>query len=106
MNVPVRFLRMPEVCGLRACSRASLYRAIAAGVFPPPIRRGRRTSVWVEAEVTAVLAAEAAGATAEALRELVQKLLAERGTAVHSDIVAPAPRDATGRFVRGVDGAP
>jgi len=104
MNAPVCFLRLPAVLERRACSRATLYRAVADGTFVPPVRRGRRTSVWIEAEVTAVLAAEAAGATSEELRVLVRKLIAERGTAARSSKLVPEPRDAAGRFAPSQDG--
>ncbi len=35
----LRFLRMPELCTRLGLSRPTLYRNIAAGVFPPPVRR-------------------------------------------------------------------
>lgn len=100
MNAPVRFLRLPAVLERRACSRATLYRAIADGTFVAPIRRGRRTSVWVESEVTEVLGAEAAGVTDEELRALVARLVAGRGAAAHSDSIFPSPRAKDGKFAR------
>lgn len=52
--------RLPEVrarCGL---SRSEIYRRIAAGDFPRPIKLGERASAWAEHEVTAWIAARIA----------------------------------------------
>jgi prophage regulatory protein len=98
VNPSVRFLRLPQVCERRACSRPTLYRDVQAGIFPPPIKRGRRCSLWIEAEVDVVLAAEAAGAGAEELTRLVARLVVERGAAAQSGGVAAPPRDRIGRF--------
>lgn len=95
---PVRFLRLPAVLERRACSRPTLYRDIRAAIFPPPIRRGRRTSVWIEHEVAALLCAEAAGASKEELTRLVSGLVAERGAAARFGCIASDPRDERGRF--------
>lgn len=105
MNASVRFLRMPQVCERRGCSRAVLYRHVAAGIFPPAIKRGRRCSLWIEAEVDAVLAAEAAGSSAEQLTRLVTRLVAERGAAAQSGAIAAPPRDGSGRFAPAAAGA-
>lgn len=102
MTRVTRFLRMPQVVERMACSRPVVYRRVAAGLFPPPIRRGRRCSVWVESEIDTLLAAEAAGATDEALRGIVSRLLAERGGTGSADI-PPAKRAADGKFSRAAD---
>jgi prophage regulatory protein len=52
--------RLPQVrarCGL---SRSEIYRRIAAGDFPRPIKLGERASAWAEHEVTAWIAARIA----------------------------------------------
>lgn len=52
--------RLPDVkarCGL---SRSEIYRRIAAGDFPKPIKLGERASAWAEHEVTAWIAARIA----------------------------------------------
>jgi len=52
--------RLPEVkarCGL---SRSEIYRRIAAGDFPKPIKLGERASAWAEHEVTAWIASRIA----------------------------------------------
>ena len=74
----LRFLRMPEVCDRRGLSRPTLYRHIADGVFPPPVKLGAKASGWPEHEVEAITDAVSGGATAEQLRELVSSLMAER----------------------------
>jgi len=101
----VSFLRLPQVCERRACSRASLYRAVAAGTFPPPIRRGRRTSVWVASEVDTILAAEVAGMPPEELRALVARVVADRGAPARSSDIAPERRDECGRFAASREAA-
>ena len=45
----IRIGRVLEVTGLR---RSSLYRKIAAGEFPLPVKIGERASAWVASEVS------------------------------------------------------
>ncbi len=57
--------RLPKVkarCGL---SRSEIYRRIAAGDFPRPIKLGERASAWAEHEVTAWIAERIAARDAE-----------------------------------------
>lgn len=44
--VPQTFLKLPEVCTLVKKSRASVYRAIASGKFPAPVKTGPRSIVF------------------------------------------------------------
>jgi prophage regulatory protein len=74
----IQFLRMPAVCARRSLSRPTLYRDIARGQFPPPVKIGRKASAWVESEVDAVLAAQMAGADSDALCALVRQLVEGR----------------------------
>lgn len=53
---PRRLLRMPQVSERTGQGPSSIYEAIAAGKFPKPVKLGRRTSAWVEAEVDAWIA--------------------------------------------------
>ena len=46
-----RLLRAKEVAGLIGVSRSTLYRMVAAGQFPQPIRIGPRASRWRMSEV-------------------------------------------------------
>tara|TARA_R110002096_G_scaffold201398_1_gene385995 strand:- start:13662 stop:13943 length:282 start_codon:yes stop_codon:yes gene_type:complete len=71
------YIRIGKVCEKRGRGSSSLYEDIAHGLLPPPIKRGR-ASLWIEDEIDAVLAAEAAGATDDEIRELVQEFTAAR----------------------------
>jgi prophage regulatory protein len=57
---PQMILRCPQVQAKTGLSHASLYRLIAKGAFPKPIKLGERASGWVEAEIDAWLAARVA----------------------------------------------
>jgi prophage regulatory protein len=47
----VRFLRRREVERVTGLTRATIYRQIAAGAFPKPIKIGKKASGWLEAEI-------------------------------------------------------
>lgn len=47
-------------------------------LYPPRIALNRRTNVWVRAEVEAWERAQAAGATADQVRELIRRMVASR----------------------------
>ena len=49
-------LRLDEVCRRTGKKRSSLYRDIAAGSFPAPVKLGERASAWPEHEVNAWIA--------------------------------------------------
>ena len=44
-------LRLPEVKARTGLSRSELYRRIAIGSFPPPIKIGARASAWSSVEI-------------------------------------------------------
>jgi prophage regulatory protein len=44
-------LRLPEVKAHTGLSRSELYRRIANGTFPAPVKIGARASAWSSAEV-------------------------------------------------------
>jgi prophage regulatory protein len=44
-------LRLPQVKAQTGLSRSSLYRRIAMGAFPAPIKIGARASAWSSAEI-------------------------------------------------------
>lgn len=52
-HTPDRFLRLPEVLKRTSLSRATLYRKIAAGTFPPQVKISERRCGWRESHVTA-----------------------------------------------------
>lgn len=61
-----RFLRLPEVLSRVGASKASLYRQVAAGRFPKPVKLfDARSSGWAEEEVNAWIAARLASRDGE-----------------------------------------
>jgi len=52
-NPPPRLIRLPAVVSMVGLSKSEVWRRIAAGKFPKPIKLGPNTSAFVEAEVAA-----------------------------------------------------
>lgn len=73
-----RNLKLAAVCETVGLSGPVIYRRIAAGVFPPPVKVGPKASRWPDDEVAAVNAAVAGNATATELRQLVAGMVAAR----------------------------
>lgn len=48
-----RFLTLREVAQAAGISRSSIYRRVAEGTFPAPLKVGPRTSRWSQEEVAA-----------------------------------------------------
>ena len=72
-------LRLPEVKSLNGYrSDASIYNAIKIGLYPPGVAIGQRSKGWPDYEVVAIISARIAGYSDNQIRELVQKLLADR----------------------------
>lgn len=46
MDGSCRFIRIKDVMGKVGLSRSQVYRLIQAGLFPSPLKIGRRVSVW------------------------------------------------------------
>jgi prophage regulatory protein len=46
-----RLLRLPEVIRTVGLSRATIYRYVSTGGFPPPIPFGPRISLWSERRI-------------------------------------------------------
>ena len=94
----LRRRRRPQwcTCACRRCARADngadrLCIGMSHAVSSPSRSAvGRSAQLWIEAEVNAVLASEAAGATNEELRELVQQLVAARRARAGQGVVRPA----------------
>jgi len=59
-------LRLPQVKARTGLSRSELYRRIAAGTFPAPVKLGERASAWPEQEVTTWCEARIAARDAKA----------------------------------------
>ena len=51
-----RILRRPEVERITSLSKASIYRAMAAGSFPRPLKISQRAVGWPEEEIRAWVA--------------------------------------------------
>jgi predicted DNA-binding transcriptional regulator AlpA len=47
---PIQFLKLAEVLKITSISKPQVYRLIASGDFPPPVKVGT-SSRWVESEV-------------------------------------------------------
>lgn len=62
---PLSLLRLREVCRRTCKSRSEIYRRIAAGDFPQPVKLGKRASAWPEHEVAAWIAARIAARDAK-----------------------------------------
>ena len=60
--------RLPAVKARTGMSRSEIYRRIALGDFPRPIKLGERASAWPEHEVTAWIASRIAARDAKAVR--------------------------------------
>ena len=54
--MPERVLRIDEVKERTGQSKSSIYRGVAEGTFPRPIRLGQNMSGWLESEITAWIA--------------------------------------------------
>jgi prophage regulatory protein len=50
----MKFLRLPEVIECTGLSRSTMYRGIAEGWFPSPVKVGRRISAWPDREIAAL----------------------------------------------------
>lgn len=65
---PPRLIRLPAVVSMVGLSRSEIWRRIAAGRFPKPLKLGPNTSAFVEAEVTAWVAEQIAANPPESRR--------------------------------------
>lgn len=80
MNTPTmcRLLRLPQIRDATGLGTTSIYQAIKAGLFPPPIKLTPRSSGWPDFEIGAINAAKIAGKSDDEIRQLVVRLVAER----------------------------
>lgn len=46
-----KIIRMPAVVGTVGLSRATIYRLISLGDFPPPVKLGAHASGWLESAI-------------------------------------------------------
>lgn len=72
-----RLLNLHEVTHLTALSRATIYRAIASGDFPPPVKIGR-VSRWPASEVGSFVAGLSSRRDASGAQSFHSDLTGER----------------------------
>jgi prophage regulatory protein len=89
----MRLVRSNELTAKTGQTRTSNYRAIAAGLLPPPIKYGPANSVWPEHEIDAVIAARIAGKHDEEIRQLVVSIVKARGGALAAHLAQRAEHD-------------
>jgi prophage regulatory protein len=70
--------RLPKLCTHTGYSRSSIYKAVNAELWPPPIHLTAKSIGWPSNEVDAMIAARIRGCSDAEIRELVQQLLAAR----------------------------
>jgi predicted DNA-binding transcriptional regulator AlpA len=78
---PVRLIRRSEVLDARGVGCRKLYEDIAAGLWTPPIKLGRRTATWPHHETQALICAAIEGKSPAEIRELVLELCKQRKSA-------------------------
>lgn len=61
-------LRLPEVRRRTGVCRSDIYRGIARGTFPTPVKLGERASAWNAIEVDAWITARIAERDAKAMK--------------------------------------
>lgn len=75
----MRLLRLPAVMAETGYkTHASIYGLIRQGLFTKPVSIGQRSVGWPDNEVNVINIARAAGKSEEQLRELVNRLHAQR----------------------------
>ena len=73
--------RLSAVIAFTGQSRSSIYAAIPAGLFPPPIKITARAVGWCAEEVRALNAARIACKSSDDIKALVASLVAVRALA-------------------------
>lgn len=58
LRIPEALLRVQTVATVTGYSRRSIYRGVADGTFPKPVKLSQRCVRWVAAEVSAWLRAQ------------------------------------------------
>jgi prophage regulatory protein len=71
-------LRLPEVKRQSGYPRSTLYLRIKQGLWPKPIKLGERSVGWPAHEISQLILARIAGKTTDEIRELVDRLEADR----------------------------
>ncbi len=74
----MRILRVDVTLERTGDTRSPLYDKVAKGLFTKPVKVGERAAGFPEHEVDALIAARVAGASADQIRRLVEKLHEQR----------------------------
>lgn len=53
MREEIMLIRLPKVKAQTGLSRSGIYRLLAAGEFPAPVKLGERSVAWSEEEIAA-----------------------------------------------------
>ena len=77
-----QMLRIAAVIAMTGNKRWAVYRNVRAGLLPPPVKIGERSSAWPRNEIEQITAARIAGHTNDEIKSLVSRLLTERKKAV------------------------
>lgn len=77
-EVPYGVYRLPRLEEITGFARSTLYQKIKAGIFPPPLKTGKRASAWRADEVRGWLDAISAGASDDDLKVVVSKMVTAR----------------------------
>ncbi|MDM4770848.1 AlpA family transcriptional regulator [Solimonas sp. SE-A11] len=70
----IALLKAPALCGRLGCSRAHAYALVKDRLLMRPIHLTQRAVAWPSNEVDEYIAAKVRGASADELRDLVQRL--------------------------------
>ncbi len=73
-----RFYTVDDIAHAFGFTRCAVYAQVRNGVFPPPVKVGRRASRWIAREADAVFLAREQCIDEHALVELVSTLVASR----------------------------
>ncbi len=73
-----RFLKIDDIASVTGFKRTAIYQQVKDGLFPRPIRWGKRASRWIANEVNQVFDARAANKTEADVSALVAQIHAKR----------------------------
>lgn len=73
--------RLPVIESSYGKKRSTIYREIKSGLFPRPVDIGGGLSAWPASEIQAVIDARIAGKSESEIKQLVEKLHADRAKA-------------------------
>ncbi len=76
--MPVSLLRINDVTERIGRRKSTVYLNVRRGLMTPPVKLGARISGWPSSEIDQLVRAEIGGASADELRRLVARLVAER----------------------------